>query len=66
MISTSDGLIFATLKAIMRGNNFTLELDEEEKYFEGESITATTEIQPGVFAVAVAGYNQLQILDRNK
>ena len=34
MFSTSEGLFFATLKLIMRGNNYTFAFDEEEKYFE--------------------------------
>lgn len=50
----------------MRGNNFSLEFNEEEKYFEDETISAMTEIHPNIFAVAVAGSNHLQILDRNK
>jgi hypothetical protein len=43
----------------MRGNNFTLEFNEEERYFNEETITAMLEIQPGMFAVAVAGSNYL-------
>ena len=66
MISTSEGLYFATIKTVMRGNNFNLEFDEEENYFKEESITAMLEIKPRVFAVAVAGSNFLQIIDRNK
>lgn len=66
MISASEGIFLATIRIIMRGNNFNLEFDEEERYFYEDTITAMLEIQPGVFAVAVAGSNYLQILDRNK
>jgi hypothetical protein len=66
MFSTTEGIFFGTLKTIMRGNNFTFTFDEEERYFEDETITAMLEIQPSMFAMAVAGSNYLQILDRDK
>ena len=32
---TSEGVFIATLMILMKGNNFTLGLDEQESYFNG-------------------------------
>ena len=66
MFSTSQGIFFANLKVLMRGNNYSLQFNEEEKYFEDETITAMTEMKPNVYAMAIAGSNYLHVLDRDK